>query len=358
VSAGFDGTVTVWQTDGIPGARPVPGALDSGGWFSPDGSVLVTVGSQDTATVLRTSDFSLVANLSVNGAGMRDYNAGPTQAAFSPDGRRLALDSRDGYVQLFDAHSFSRIGAPIQVASTFLNGIAFSPDGKTLAVTSVGDNQGAWVIDVDTRETHALVPAAPRAVQPSFSPDGSELVVVGIGFGAVEYPIRGGAVSDGHQLDALGPDLVQAVFSPDGHTLALGTLEGAVRLVDSATLAPVAPPIKVASSLIAFIVFRPDGRLLITQDQRLRQLRIIDVEAGAPVGAPIEGNGQTYGWADFSPDGRTIVLPHAGGDILFDFDPATWSEAACSRANRTLTKDEWATYLQAAGNYTPTCRGT
>ena len=51
--------------------------------------------------------------------------------------------------------------------------------------------------------------------------------------------------------------------------------------------------------------------------------------------------------------------PAAGDDdggrgAVWDVDPASWAERACALANRTLTRDEWETFLPGRP-YEPAC---
>jgi hypothetical protein len=47
-----------------------------------------------------------------------------------------------------------------------------------------------------------------------------------------------------------------------------------------------------------------------------------------------------------SPDGRSLVTPgFDGATVLWDIDPASWSEAACAIAGRDLSDEEWDRYL-------------
>ena len=43
------------------------------------------------------------------------------------------------------------------------------------------------------------------------------------------------------------------------------------------------------------------------------------------------------------------------GIVVWDLDPARWSEAACELASRNLTHDEWDTYIGDLAPYRETC---
>lgn len=56
-------------------------------------------------------------------------------------------------------------------------GMAVSPDGKHVAIAGRrGDEQGLWLVDIDTGDMRKLTGA--RFSEPAFSPDGSQLAVI------------------------------------------------------------------------------------------------------------------------------------------------------------------------------------
>jgi len=72
----------------------------------------------------------------------------------------------------------------------------------------------------------------------------------------------------------------------------------------------------------------------------------------APLGAPGNGLG-----ANLRADGKAVVVstPTGNGAAIWDLDPQHWVDAACSVAQRNLTREEWATYIGDLGAYRATC---
>src|SRR5256886_13947373 len=100
------------------------------------------------------------------------------QISYSPDGKRLAEGSQDGYVRIFEPASGRllrsiRIGGQAPI-------VQFSPDGSTIAV---GGSRGVRIVDASSGATRLIADIHPYgacgypcdANQFAFSPDGSAL---------------------------------------------------------------------------------------------------------------------------------------------------------------------------------------
>ncbi len=350
VLTGFDGTVTSWEPDGVPTiARAVPGVPPGGGTFSPDGSLLAVPGHDDTVVLLRTEGVEVVATLSAGPPGQRPLVLGATAAAFSSDGRTVAVGHRTGAVQTYDTATGRARDAPLD--SGLPGGVAsltFTPDDRRIVATSTAEaDNGVRILDPAERTVEAIEPPFPYALSASFSPDGGQLVLTSGAGGAAAYPVtRGSTIGKGERLEELGAQAETAAFSPDGALLAIGTQNGKVQLYDRKTLRPRGGPVAVSNGILATLAFDGDGGLLAVQDDSLA-IHLVDVEAGAPIGEPFAGNAGGFGVVDFSPDGRTMVAPGPAGTTIWDLDPAGWRRAACDLAGRDLSGAEWDRYLGA-----------
>lgn len=108
--------------------------------FSPDSKTIAT--ASDTGVVIWD-----VATQRQAGTPL-DVGVGPVQTvAFSPDGMILATGGQDGTIRLWDVASHEQIGSPLVVNNNAVDTIAFSPDGTLLAAAN-GTSTRLWGLDL------------------------------------------------------------------------------------------------------------------------------------------------------------------------------------------------------------------
>ncbi len=96
-------------------------------------------------------------------------------AAFSPDGRLLAVGQADGKARIWATDGWRPVGSPLTVGRGEVLWVEFSPDGRTLASSSTEGTFELWDV-----ESHAPIgPPLPRLanawVTARFTPDGRRL---------------------------------------------------------------------------------------------------------------------------------------------------------------------------------------
>jgi WD40 repeat protein len=117
--------------------------------FSPDGRWLLAHG--DVFTLRDTRTWEPAPALSFPGA-----KPSLSAAAFSPDGRVLAVVENQFTVRLFDLNTRESIGLLRTLTSGAINMLAFSPDGRYLAAACAQGRLRRWDLSAIRRELAAL----------------------------------------------------------------------------------------------------------------------------------------------------------------------------------------------------------
>jgi WD40 repeat protein/DNA-binding SARP family transcriptional activator len=339
----------------------VPGVGGFADW-SPDGSVFVTEGPEDSGLVDIRDAETGESVLSFTGHDI-DIN----DVAFNHDGTMLATVGDDGAARIWDPATGDELlglDGPGQVW-----GPSFSPDGRRFAAAWLGQVR---VVDIASRRTALEVPIGANST--SFSPDGERLairdnnlgavVVVDVATGAevlrIDSPThmsRAVAWSpDGRWLATPGSDMTARIWdattgelsatltdhsgvvlevdwSADATRLATGSEDGTARVWEVSeagareTVAVAARDLQGGAYGIAF---SPDGEQLLTGDQRVTAAKIWDVGlSGGAEEATLPAPVHELADAAFTPDGRGVVASAA------DADAVVW-DIATGEQQRTL----------------------
>jgi WD40 repeat protein len=202
LSAEADGTIRWWdvstgnvQRTSEPFAAQLDpqqfGNLSQQGFavaaFAPDGRALAVQPSSKRGWPLQYGEQAVVIDLVSGKPRWQTKSSHGTDMlfAFSPDGKRLAMQLGSGHVQLRDAVSGKELAvAPLPADHLdwqWIGGLVFSPDGSTVAIAGAGLNVGLWRLD----DTAKLRTVSARLAGPSrqcihcltFSPDSKQLLM-------------------------------------------------------------------------------------------------------------------------------------------------------------------------------------
>ena len=285
-SAGKDATVRLWDVANRKAVNVLRGHLGRV-WcvtFSPDGATIATAGADQTVRLWDVHShceyeavacdecglglaFTPAGKLFTTSNGIRLFDPkrprpapidASGRAAFSPDGRHVAVGYFDGRVLLRDAATWKQI-ACLGDHPPRATEIAFSSDGRTVATAGEGPEVKLW--DVPSRQFRRLLAVPANRV---------------------------------HAL----------AFAPDRPVLATGSPDGIVRLWDVESEGP--PTIfSRHDGIVSCVVFSPQGDLLATSGHD-KTVRIWNARSGARL-ATLRGHRDRVTAIRFSPDGKTLA---------------------------------------------------
>jgi WD40 repeat protein len=188
-TVGDDGMVRIWDaatgrelfamqahTADYSAASPFLGASDVA--FSPDGTRLVTAGTDDKAIVwnisaaLGTGAQSGVVLLTLSG-----HQGDISHITFNQNGMQLATASLDTTARVWDAESGNLL-LTLSGHTGGVMGVVFNPDGTRLATASLDGTAKVW--DAATGEVLLTLSGHKGIVNAvAFSPDGTRLITAG-----------------------------------------------------------------------------------------------------------------------------------------------------------------------------------
>ncbi len=274
--------------------------------FSPDGKILATVSGEIEFGEVRLHDAATGQTLKTIRSGGRGFRA----AAFSPDGKLLAVGYEDGAVELRSTANW-QAQARLKRQTCGAHAMAFSPDSKWLAAGygPTGYQEADSTVKVWDLATHKVLMTR---VQPQsmvlgldFAPDGKMLAAAwGKGQRGPESASRGLSLWDcaTWKERVIHPEWKcnGVRFSPDGKTLA-AALEG-LALLDPATGKD---RLRIPRNGVFSLTFSPDGKTVATCGTDL-MIRLWNVADGRERRVLKGHTDQTWD-AAFSPDGKTLA---------------------------------------------------
>jgi WD40 repeat protein len=250
------GIVRVWD---VTARRLVGGPLSSyrtvtGLALSPDGKTLAVAGSGVQLWQTATSQ-RIGTTLPVSGQGR--YRA----VAFSPDGTLLATLGGDGTARIWDVTTQQQVGAPMTVdgPGALTGAVGFSPDGRTLVTVGAGGQTRLWNLATHQPLGKPMA-AGPATTVATFSPNGATLATAG-GDGSVRLWDVATQEEIGTPMTADAQPVYASAFSPGGSMLATAGGDGSVRLWDVATQQEIGVPMTAGTLPVYVAAFGSGGTL-------------------------------------------------------------------------------------------------
>ena len=336
----------LWQLRSSPAGAGVPAAalprvsfrqltFNAGGEFAPslapDGESFAfvrKVGGQSDIFLQRV-DGQKAINLT---EGCRENDDEP---AFSPDGRSIAYRSECGGGGIF---VMGATGESARKVTASGYNAAWSPDGRELAVADEqlhlpfgrGTASKLWAVRVENGERRLL--SEHDAVQPSWSPDGRRVAFWGLNGTSSQRDIWTVAADGSEAALAAAVPVMEdpavdwnPVWAADGRALLFSSTRGgtmnAWRIpIDPASGRPTGEPVALTapSSWVGFLSSSRDGRRLAFVDRNVRTAVFVapfdpvrGELAGTPRRVPL-GTIEVYEAVDLAPDGESVLFDNAG----------------------------------------------
>lgn len=281
-----------WRRDRFPHPDAVVGVA-----FQPDGEQFVTVCANGTGRLWPTTG-------PVRSAASPVFHHRPILAvAFSPDGKKVLLGSRDRTTRVCEATSGKAVGEAITHPSP-VHAVALSADGERI-LTGCGDGM-ARVWEASTGRPVGLPVAHPDAMRAvSFCPDGQRILTAGRDAKARVWEVATGLPAGPGAGTALTlpSNGLHAVFRPDGQHVVAGCAGGVAQLwdrVSGKSLVTVRHEARVAA-----VAFSPDGQTLLTGSLD-KTARLWHAATGQAQGQPLY-HPRGVDSAAFRPDGQAIA---------------------------------------------------
>lgn len=358
VTVGGDQAIVLDFERPRPVGSPVLGPLDpapkSGVHLSPDASVFAYSDRNGALWVWRTDRGSPMLG------PLKGHEEIATDIAFSLDGTTMASVADDGVMIVWDLSSGTpRFRRDVHPYGT--DAVAFSPDGHFLAAAGAVNpgetfnprtgelfkpSEPQWQLslwDVATgtgRGAPWSLPDNGTIWDLQFSPDGG-ILAIGASNATTLWDPR-----SGHSIgEPLAGEGMALAFSSDGRLALVGA--GSVRLWDrraGGRLAALGAPF---SGTLETVALSPDGRTVAFAGDD-SSLLLWDVEENTQLGPDLSLPDRAWDTLVFRADGRQLVTAGAGGVVEWDLDPESWVRKACAVANRALTPGERDQYLGKA----------
>ncbi|GHB07305.1 WD40 repeat domain-containing protein [Streptomyces termitum] len=334
--------------------------------FSADGSLLVVAHRQGDQMRFRLRDLR-------PGGGWRELppmscrpEKGPypdcrALLAFRPDSRVLAYgitedDDRSsaGKVSLWDVDRHRVTESQDLVVSErpnmALSMIAYASDDQSLLLVRPPSIGSTHLWDLRRRKVVRSWPGV-WGNWLGIAPDGSVFVTSD---GAVQELRQDRESSARRRIRGTG---AAVAFSPDGTRLAVGDDTGRVLLWDGQArkiLGELSPAMFTSPvQWVHALAFSPDSRLLAVGFGNTVQ--IWDTASRTPLGSPLPTAGDSPRALSFSSDGATLYVSGEHMDLAaYKIDMPTAVAAVCRRANGSLPRAAWKTFLPGVP-FMPSC---
>jgi WD40 repeat protein len=239
-------------------------------------------------------------------------------AAFSPDGDRLAVAGLNGGVRLYNTETWELVWETLLHDNALVPAVCFPPDGSVVAASIAGETTIVFLDVATGEETKRFTLLGDKKTflevgDMVFSPDGTLLACSSGGYGQVKIIDAATGKAVGKPIVIIHPVGIwspHSAFSPDGQLLASGCPGNEVIVIDVESQEEVANLGTFGIKNLNDLAFSPDGTLLAAGGSDATRLLLWDTATWSktylPVGK-IYTAGSLGGSLSFSPDGQLLA---------------------------------------------------
>jgi WD40 repeat protein len=257
---------------------------------------------------------------------------------FSPDGKRIISGAMDNHIKVWDANSGEQImileGHETIKGQAGIVSVDLSADGSRIVSIDRKGMIKVWVADSGeellTINTILGKGAYGRSV--AISPDGKRIIA-----GRYSKRVNEWDAATGEKLRTfrMQDQSVHGVeYSPDGKQIAMGFINGMIKIVDTET----EKEMMLIDGKYGSLAFSPDGKRLVTggEDQLVR---VWDIDTGKEL-TRLVGHPSEVTDVMFSPDGQRIASSGVRGTSTRIWDPSEDREIRVLKGGHTdLVRD-------------------
>ena len=199
-------------------------------WQTGRGTIL-NVAFTDNQVLVFTTDNGMIGLLDIKDNSInikKDAKEQTAAAAFSPDGKQLAIFTRQS-IQLLDSNDGNSSGDNFPITD-WVSTMVFSSDGKRLAAATVGNEFKMWDINIRQPITKCILNKLPEKISSIAFSRNDQILAMGFNDGTVKlWDVVNGCKSI-HSFPSQQGAVWSMAFSPDSQLLATGGKDGTIKL--------------------------------------------------------------------------------------------------------------------------------
>ncbi|QFS48795.1 caspase family protein [Nostoc sphaeroides] len=310
VSGGSDGTVRLWNCQGLPLAEPLRGHKGgvSSVAISADGQMIVSGGSDRAVRLWNCQGLPLAEPL-------HGHKGGVYSVAMSGDGQMIVSGGGNGTVRLWNYQSLS-LAEPLRGHKGSVYSVAISADGQTIVSSGSDGTVRLWNRQglplVEPLRGHDGVVYSVAFARQRDTNSGDEQTIVSSGSdGTVRLWNRQGLplVEPFRGHDGV---VFSAAISADGQTIVSGGFDDTVRLWNRQGL-PLTEPLRGHEGNVNSVAISADGQMIVSggNDSTVRLWN----RQSLPLAEPLRGHKGDVNSVAISADGQTIVSGGTDGTV-------------------------------------------